>query len=224
MIQIYKDWSFLETQYIREKTIKRQITIHHTVSGEGVDGDMRWWQSIPERIATAYVIDREGQLHKCFGDDFWAYHLGCKQSHFSNVGLPYKKLDPHNIGIELDSWGPLLKHTDGKYYPVAFKDGKYTPNLKCKPAANIYEYCSNQKYRGFQYYERYTTAQLNALSELLMYLQKKHNIKANYSHEIWNVCKRALQGEEGIFSHTSFRADKSDVHPQIELVNLLKAS
>ena len=223
MIQIYKDWNFLETQYVREKTIKRQITIHHTVSGDGVDGDMRWWQSQPERIATPFVIDREGRLHKCFSDDFWAFHLGCKQSHFSNAGLTYKKLDPHNIGIELDSWGPLLKHTDGKYYPVTFSNGKFIPNLKCKPADNIYEYCSSQKYRSFQYYERYTTAQLNALNELLIYLQKKHNIKANYHSEIWSVCTRALRGDEGIYSHTSFRPDKSDVHPQVELVNLLKS-
>ncbi|MDL2312428.1 N-acetylmuramoyl-L-alanine amidase [Bacteroidales bacterium OttesenSCG-928-B11] len=223
MIRIYKDWDFLETQYIREKTVKRQITIHHTVSGDGVNGDVAWWQSRKERIATSYIIDRQGNIHRCFGDDFWAYHLGCKTSHFADAGLPHKKLDPHNIGVELDSWGALHRHSDGKFYPIVYSNGKAAPNTKCKPVANIYEYCSNQRYRGFQYYERYTTAQLNALKGLLAYLQGKHNIKANYHPEIWNVCKRALRGEEGIYSHSSLRADKSDAHPQIELTNLLKS-
>lgn len=223
MLRVYKDWNFLETQYIRETTVKRQITIHHTVSGDGVNGDITWWQSRTERIATSYIIDRDGRLHKCFGDDFWAYHLGCKTSHFSNAGLPYKRLDPYNIGIELDSWGPLFRHSDGKFYPITYSNGKVIPNLKCKPVPNIYEYCSNQRYRGFQYYERYTTAQLKTLNELLNYLQEKHEIKSNYHPEIWSVCKRALRGDEGIYSHTSFRSDKSDAHPQIELTNLLKS-
>ncbi|MDL2308353.1 N-acetylmuramoyl-L-alanine amidase [Bacteroidales bacterium OttesenSCG-928-C03] len=222
MIRVYKDWDFLETQYVRQKTIKRQITLHHTVSGDGVAGDVAWWQSRSERIATSYIIDRQGQLHKCFNDDFWAYHLGCKQSHFASAGKPYKKLDPHNIGIELDSWGALARHTDGKFYPVTFAAHKPIPNLKCKPVANIYEYCGNAKYRGFQYYERYTTAQIDTLKHLLAYLMAKHGIKANYGDDIWGVCGRALAGQEGVFSHSSFRPDKSDAHPQIELVNMLK--
>lgn len=223
MLRVYKDWNFPETQYIREKTKKRQITIHHTVSGDGVSGDVAWLMNTTDRIATSYIIDREGHLHKCFVDDFWACHLGCKQIHFAKAGLPYIKLDPYNIGIELDSWGALLRHTNGKFYPIAYSNGKAIPNLKCKPVTHIYEYCSTQKYRGFQYYERYTTAQLDTLRELVIYLQIKHQIPAHYNDEIWSVCRRALRGNEGIYSHTSFRADKSDAHPQVELVTLLKS-
>jgi len=221
-MRVYKNWNFLETLYFREKTEKKQITIHHTVSGPGVEGDVAWWKHIPERIATSFIIDREGKLHKCFGDDFWANHLGGKAKDFAAMGVPYKKLDPNNIGIELDSWGALAQHTDGKFYPVRYEGSKALPNLKCKPAANIYEYCSSFKFRGVQYYERYTTAQLDTLCELLQYLQKKHKIPTNYNSDIWNLCRRALQGEPGIYSHVSFRPDKSDCHPQPELVNLLK--
>ena len=222
-MRVYKNWNFPETQYFREKTEKKQITIHHTVSGDGVDGDMNWWLQSADRIATSYVIDREGRLHKCFADDFWAYHLGCKTAHFASVGVPYKKLDPNNIGIELDSWGALAKHSDGQFYPISYEGGKAVPNLKCKPVKYIYEYCSDHKFRGIQYYERYTTAQLDTLRELLQYLQKRHNIPTNYNSDIWNLCRRALQGEPGIYSHASFRPDKTDCHPQIELINLLKS-
>ena len=221
-MKVYRDWNFPETQYFREQTKKVQITVHHTVSGTGVDGDIAWWLQSADRIATSFIIDREGLLHKCFSDDFWAYHLGCKTTHFAAAGLPYKKLDPHNIGIELDSWGALVQHADGNFYPVTYATGKAAPNLKCKPVANIYEYCTTQKYRNNQHYERYTTSQLNTLRELLGYLKDKHKIPTNYGSDIWNVCPRALQGLQGVFSHTSFRPDKSDCHPQIELIELLK--
>jgi len=221
-MRVYKEWNFPETKYFREKTEKKQITLHHTVSGPGVDGDVAWWLQSADRIATSYIIDREGQLHRCFGDDFWAWHLGCSNREFAAKGLPYRKLDPNNIGIELDSWGALVQHSDGKYYPVSYAGGKAVPNIKCKPVTYIYEYCPAQKYRGIQYFEQYTTAQLNTLRELLVYLQHKHKIPANYSSDIWGLCDRALQGLPGIYSHTSFRADKTDCHPQIELINLLK--
>ena len=223
MIKIFKDWDFPETQYVREKTEKKQIVLHHTVSGDSVNGDMSWWLHTRERVATAYVISREGHLHRCFDDQYWAYHLGLSNHHFTHFGLGYRKLDPQAIGIELDSWGALVQHTDGKFYPVTTKDGKTVPNLKCKPVPNIYEYCSNQKYRGFQYFERYTTAQLETLDELLRHLTATHRITSNYRSDIWNVTSRALLGQEGIFAHASYRLDKSDAHPQVELVNLLKS-
>ena len=223
MIQIYKDWNFLESQYCREQTAKKQIVIHHTVSGDGLEGDVAWWQHTPERIATSYIIDRQGRLHRCFPDNFWAYHLGCRKSDFLKLSLPYQKLDAQSVGIELDSWGALVQHTDNQFYPIKWLAGKASPNLQCRPVKNVYEYCTQQKYKGIQYYERYTTAQLATLRELLVYLLDKHHIAANYSSDIWNVCPRALKGETGIFSHTSYRSDKSDAHPQVELVNLLKS-
>jgi N-acetyl-anhydromuramyl-L-alanine amidase AmpD len=222
-MKVYKNWNFPETHYFKEKTKKTQITIHHTVSGDGVEGDMSWWLQGTSRIATSFVIDREGRLHKCFSDDHWANHLGGRATDFAAMSVPYKKLDSTNIGIELDSWGALVQHTDEKFYPVRYEGNKALPNLKCKPAAYIYEYCSTHRFRGIQYYERYTTAQLETLHELLIYLQKKHNIPANYNSDIWSLCRRALQGEPGIYSHVSFRPDKSDCHPQPELINLLKA-
>jgi hypothetical protein len=223
MLKVYRDWNFPETQFINEKTFKWQIVLHHTVSGDGVDGDVAWWLSTPDRIATSFIIARDGKLHKCFSDDCWGYHIGCRQAHFEAMGLPFICLDKFSIGIELDSWGPLLKHTDGKFYPITTMNGKQVPNTTTKPVRNIYEYCTSQQYKGHQYYERYTTNQLSTLGELLEYLMAKHSIQANYRSDIWNPSRRAMTGEEGIFSHTSFRPDKSDAHPQAELVNLLKS-
>jgi hypothetical protein len=33
---------------------------------------------------------------------------------------------------------------------------------------------------------------------------------------------KALSGTPGVWTHVSYRADKSDCHPQIELINALK--
>lgn len=95
--------NFPETQYICEKTTKTQIVLHHTASGTSVNGDISWWRSNPERVATAFIIDREGIAHQLFDDEYWAYHLGLKQKVFTQARLPYKNIDKLSIGIELDS-------------------------------------------------------------------------------------------------------------------------
>ncbi len=216
--------NFPATQYVQEVTRKRQIVLHHTVSGEGVNGDLSWWMKTPERVATAYLIDRQGVVHQLFDDKYWAYHLGMEQRFFAKAGCPYKKLDPQSVGIELDSWGALMPASDGKFYPVRWntETKRMEANTKCQPVKYFYEYCQQSKFRGFTYFERYTTAQLDALRELLRNLCTRHGIPKTYNPDIWDVSKRALTGEAGIFTHASYRPDKSDAHPQPELINLIK--
>lgn len=215
--------NFPDNQYNKESSVKKQIVLHHTVSGPGVDGDINWWKTTPARIATHYIIDRNGVIYQLFDDPYWGYHLGLKQSHFQKAGISYRNLDMQSIGIELDSWGPLKKAPDGKFYPVKWENGKYAADTKKAAVIYPYEYCSGSSYKGHQYYERYTDKQIYSLKELLRYLCAKHTIPPNYTNDIWSVYPKALKGEPGIFSHTSYRADKSDAHPQVELVNMLKS-
>jgi len=39
---------------------------------------------------------------------------------------------------------------------------------------------------------------------------------------MWNLNNSALEGTPGIWTHVSFRPDKSDCHPQLSLIKLLK--
>lgn len=215
--------NFPTSQYIQEVTQKRQIVLHHTVSGEGITGDVNWWMHTPERVATSFIIDRQGTIHQLFDDKFWAYHLGLEQKWFTLAKVPYKKLDPLSIGIELDSWGALTPHTNGEFYPVKWDGKKIVPNLKAKPVKYFYEYCTQSKFRNFQYFERYTTLQLSSLRDLLQHLCQKHNIPKQYNDDMWTLSSNALSCKQGIFAHASYRKDKSDVHPQPELINLLKS-
>ena len=57
-----------------------------------------WWQTAqPQRIATAYLVERDGGVFEVFDPRFWAYHLGL-------VGTG-GRLDRRSIGIELASEG-----------------------------------------------------------------------------------------------------------------------
>ena len=96
------------------------------------------------------------------------------------------------------------------------------PNATCKPVKYFYEYCEKNRWKGNLYYEKYSTAQLNALRELLKELCRRHSIPSAYSNDMWVVSTKALRGEPGIYGHCSYRFDKSDVHPQPELINMLK--
>jgi hypothetical protein len=39
---------------------------------------------------------------------------------------------------------------------------------------------------------------------------------------MWDLSNDALAGKKGVYTHVSFRTDKSDMHPQPELIEMLK--
>jgi len=214
--------NFPQQHYVKSETNKTQVYLHHTVSGPGIHGDINHWLSNANRIATSIIIDHEGIPHQCFSSKYWAYHLGITGNVFRKYKLAYKLLDEISIGVEIDSWGPLMKHNN-KFYPVTWNSNKkqYVPWIAAGEVKNVAEYPNN--YRGFKYYEKYTLEQINTLRDLLIEWNKRWSIPLTYNEDMWDVCVEALKGTPGIYSHTSVRDDKSDIHPQLELVNMLKS-
>ena len=230
---------FPPDQYYREFTEKSQIVLHHTVSGKGVEGDVAWWLSDKKRIATAIIVDREGIPWQCFSSRFWGHHLGIKPKVFTDNGVPlvYRTsekgklyvanneiLNERSIGIELDSWGPLLRTGNGKWYPVRWdaKKKKFVPNTFTAPIPEDNVQVYPEKFRGFEGFEKYTRPQLETVGQLCQYWNRQYSISMAYNDSMWDVSKLALQGFPGIWSHVSYRGDKSDPHPQPELVSMLK--
>ncbi|GEN77669.1 N-acetylmuramoyl-L-alanine amidase [Chryseobacterium hagamense] len=206
--------SFPENQYYREVTAKKGIVLHHTVSGDSVEGDINWWKSTAERVATPIIIARDGGIHQLFSSKYWAHHLGIKKAHFAQFGLPEMNTQRNKefIGIELDSWGGLT-FKDSKYYSFSGQE---------VAAKNVVKY--EKEFRGYRFYEKYTDAQIASLKELLVYWGKQYGISLKYKGNImFEFNKRALGGESGIWAHVSFRPDKSDVHPQPELIRMLES-
>ena len=202
-------------QYYPETTPKSQIVLHHTVSGQSVSGDINWWKQTPSRIATCVIIHRDGTIHTLFRSEKWAHHLGIKKWIFQKLGLKSYganlKLNKSSIGVELDSWGGVTKR-NGKYYRTGNKE---------IPAHEVVDY--GREIRGFRYYEKYTNAQIESLKYLLKYWNDKYGIPIRYNEDMWGLSRDALSGKPGVYTHVSYRPDKSDCHPQKELISMLKS-
>lgn len=206
---------FPDDQYIREQTDKKQIVIHHTVSGQGVNGDIAWWRSTADRVGTAIIVGWDGKIYQCFSSKYWAYHLGLKTAN-------NKKLNEESIGIEIDAWGGLVR-TNRQWYPAKWdKDlKKFVANTSIAPIQNVQVY--EEGFKGFYGFEKYTDAQIEAVRQLLVFWNDKYKIPLDYNEDMWGVSKKALGGQTGVWTHVSFRKDKSDCHPQPELIEMLKS-
>ena len=216
---------FSVNQYYRDVTKKDKICIHHTVSGEGVDGDISWWIQTAERIATSVIIDRNGDIYQLFSTKYWGHHLGIQSSTFTKYNIKKSSnldLNKSTIGIEIDSWGGLIEEK-GKWYAAKYDTikKKNVANLKY-PIAKESVYLIPEGYRGFYGFEKYTDEQIESVRKLIVYWADTYNIPKTYNDTMWDVSKDALSGKSGIWSHTSFREDKSDCYPDERLINMLK--
>lgn len=206
---------FPEDQYKREATEKNQIVLHHTVSGQGVSGDIAWWRQTAERIGTAIIIGWDGKIYQCFSSKYWAWHLGVSTSNKI-------KLNSNSIGIEMDAWGGLIR-TNRQWYPAKLDEetDKFVADTNFAPIKNVQVY--EQPYRGFYGFEKYTDAQIEAVRQLLVFWGERYKIPLDYHEDMWDYSQNAMAGKDGIWSHVSFRVDKSDCHPQPELIEMLKS-
>jgi len=206
---------FPDDQYIRESYDKNQIVLHHTVSGQGVGGDIAWWRKTASRIGTAIIVGWDGKIYQCFSSKYWAYHLGLKTSN-------NKPLNKGSIGVEIDAWGGLVR-TNRKWYPAKWDANlkKMVANTSISPIQNVEVY--PEGFRGFYGFEKYTDEQIESVRQLLVFWNERYDIPLDYNPTMFSVSQEALSGKSGIWSHTSFRSDKSDIHPQPELIEMLKS-
>lgn len=207
--------NFPDNQYIKEQTNKKQIVLHHTVSGQGVNGDIAWWRSTVDRVGTAIIVGWDGKIYQCFSSKYWAYHLGLKTS--SN-----KSLNMGSIGIEIDAWGGLILK-NRLWYPAKWDKNlkQNIANTSVAPIKNVQVY--EQGFRGYYGFEKYTNAQIEAVRQLLVFWNEKYKIPLDYNEDMWDISSKALAGQTGVWTHVSFRKDKSDCHPQSELIQMLKS-
>lgn len=188
-----------KNQYVPSSEPKDMVFIHHTV-GSNAKGTISWWNQTPERIGTAFVIDRDGTIYRAFDESNWASHLGIKGGPIS--------MEKRSIGIELVSLGGL---TNGKFL------GK-TP-VKADEVVTL-----SKPFRGFDQFHAYTKEQETALVELLAYLAERFPLikwptkmpnPGSFLPEIYQ------KGIPGLYSHTNVRADKSDIYPQATLLRAI---
>ena len=120
-------------------------------------------------------------------------------------------LDKNSIGIEICNWG-YLTEKDGEFFN--YVGGKVDENDVT---------CLDKAYKGKRYFHSYTDAQIESVRQLLVFWNKRYGISITYNDcDMWSVSKRALRGENGLFTHNSVRPDKIDIYPCPKMINMLK--
>lgn len=180
-------------QYVQEKTKKSLVVLHHTVGGTA-KSTADYWKSDTKRIATAFIVERDGTIYQMFDPECWAYHIGSK------VG---NDIDRRSIGIELASEGGLTEN-NGKLY--AF--GVISPRTEFKGAT----WDAGKQWRGFRYFDVYDSAQVDSTIALVNHLCEKFNIPKKIPGNAWDYNSNFYHFT-GVCGHAHIRSDKSDVHP-----------
>ena len=172
-----------------------------------IDG---WNKNSSEHVSTPYLLDDRGNIEVLYND---------VTSYGNHISRP--SLHKISSAVEILNYGYLHKKGN-KYYNVyeeeipldrvcesIGKDGKPTP------------------YRDKQYWHKMTDAQIEGIRKLTLEVCAKFNIPLDFS---WDDCfppkgklsENALAGVPGIYTHNSVDTGKFDIHPQKELVDMLK--
>lgn len=184
-------------QYVHRTTIKTKMCLHHT-SGRTAQSSIDWWNKEANRVSTAVMIPRNGEIWELFPTKFWAWALG--KTKYGTA------LERESIQFEIANAGGLTKR-NGKYYTW------YHAEIN---EEDVVEY--KEDHRGYKFYERYTDGQVEAIVFALGYYAELHKIKVDpvKLENFWWGSKEP----EAIYAHTTVRKNKSDIHPQ---PNLIKA-
>lgn len=202
-------------QYVHEVMDFNQIVIHHTAGGSA-QSTINWWNSNKERVATHFIIDRDGTIYQTIPLNGWGYHLWVNAPS-NQISTKFKsrkeKYDKKALSIELASYG-RCHEKNGVVY-----------NVYNKPVKNFIKL--SKPYRGTLYFEKYSSEQIKSLKKLLSFLLEKYpEIKANLVKDfstIFEINQRALDMAPGIFTHSSYRTDKDDCYPDSDLINMLNS-
>lgn len=221
-----------EDDYYKDIVKKDIIWLHHSEGGSRPDWTISGWEKeylkdvsgkltydskgnvMPLKVGKAYVIGRkssttddsswDGKILRAFDDKYYAYHLGINTANS-------KDLNSRSIAIEICNYGPLTIGKDGRFY-----------NYVNKPIDEKEVVKLDKPFRGYEYFERYTDAQIENLRKLLIYLINKHSIKieGKIYNEKWFEYNTKLSG---IKSHSNMRVDKYDIFPQKEMIQMLNS-
>lgn len=194
---IKKSYELLDdNQYYHSAQNKKRIVLHHTAGGSA-KSSINWWNKYKDHVCTPYIIDRDGTIYELFQPEYWAYALGINSSWAEKKSI---QIEICNFGWLVEHNGQIFRQAGSQLYPFEGEYVKY-----------------QDKHRGHLYYEKYTDAQIESVIYLIDYLSKRFGIKIDDVEKFWWFDKDT---EKTLISHTTVRKDKSDIHPQ---PNLIKA-
>ena len=201
-----------EGQFIDQPCTKDLIVIHHTVGGTAAS-TFDYWKNSPERIGTAYIIERDGTIYETFPPDRWAFHLGLKGADAASG-----RHERRSIGIELASEG-ALKEYQGNLY--CFDTISPRTLFQAKNAVDI-----GAPWRGRRWFDKYDDAQIASCYGLVKDLIARFNIPAQTVRD-HKGGPQVMDGIDrlafrGVLGHADLRADKTDPHPAFPWADLAR--
>jgi len=183
--------NFPENQFVKEASRKELIVLHHTVSSS-VKSAVEWWKISKERVATAFIVAKDGMIHQVFDPEYWAYHIGKGSTTEQNK---------RSIGIEIVNEGLLTRKVEGNKNIFYWLDGKAKYN------GEVYKHST--LWRGSYFFAAYTEEQYEAVASLLLKLINEHRIENKIITDFKYDASRL--NYSGVCAHHNLRADKSDV-------------
>lgn len=194
-IVIDRSLRFPASQFFQESYPKWQIYVHHTVGGSA-ESSFNYWMKKPDRVGTAYLIDRDGTIFEVFDPRYWCHHLGL--THKRNT-----ELNQRSIGIEIASEGALQKDKDGILRAfdgrAVFRDRAVS--LKAP-------------WRGYSHFDLYEDAQEKSLRILVKHLCEQFSVpKRCVEQKESTLFDEKFFDFNGILGHCNVRTDKTDPHP-----------
>jgi N-acetyl-anhydromuramyl-L-alanine amidase AmpD len=162
-----------------------------------------YWHETKDRIATAFIVERDGTVYQCFDPRFWAYHIGAGSNDNDNQA---------SIGIELASEGALIEKAGIRYKFNARRGNEVRREN---------EYDHGTEWRGFRYFDRYDEPQIQASIELVDYLLKLFPSIPRKTPKDWSNFLPDWKRFRGVVTHAHLRRDKSDLHPGFPLARII---
>jgi N-acetylmuramoyl-L-alanine amidase len=192
-----------KAHYYQEQTEKRKIIVHYTMGY--LKGEVATLTT--QHVSVPFLIARNGKIYNLFASKYWSYHLG-RGTVGGNTAM-----SKECIGIELSNIGPLRKignnlvtdYSDTDVYCTLDETQHYT-----KLAT---------KYRGFEYYAKFTENQYASLIQLLRFLCGKYDLPKTFlgvADRYKLLSESSFVGFKGIASHVNCRLDKTDIGPAFD--------
>jgi len=215
-------------EYVRDygKIEPIQFMIHHTAGWNSPYATISSWNRDKRgRVGTQYVIGGiniktgdtkyDGVVVECFPDNYLAWHTG-KVGNFTKVSKLCAAVEICNFGY--------VEKINGKFYNYV--------NIEV-PSDWVVDL--GYKFRGHQYWHKYSDAQIESLRQLISHVKKIYP-KIDITNGLPKLLKEGVHPKDafefnedcfngkslGTWSHTNIRSDKFDCFPQPELVEMLK--
>lgn len=185
-----------------------QLVLHYT-AGSTANGAFNGWVTDRDakgnriRVCTAWIIDVDGTKYQVFDPKKgWGWHIGPVVTETQNKRA---------LGIEVANLGWLTLAADGS------KLQDYLKRNYCT-LADAGKYVKRPKWRGYEYWIPFTSAQLQALRELTVYVCDTFNIPKVLlpKEKRMEICLADAVKHKGIVCHHNFLG-KYDIGPQVDL-------